>query len=56
MQLAARRLSQGRESIAAVAETVGYRSEAAFNRAFQRYLGTTPAAFRRQRQGSGAGA
>jgi AraC-like DNA-binding protein len=51
MQLAARRLAEGRESIAAVAEAVGYQSEAAFNRAFRRYLGATPAAFRRQRQG-----
>jgi len=50
MQLAARRLSEGRDSIATVAEDVGYRSEAAFNRAFRRHLGETPAAWRRQRR------
>ena len=51
MQLAARRLHDGRQSTAAVAESVGYQSESAFNRAFQRYLGETPAAWRRQRRG-----
>lgn len=35
-------------SMLEVAERVGYGSEAAFNRAFKRWEGTTPAAFRRQ--------
>jgi AraC-like DNA-binding protein len=31
-----------------VAERAGYRSEAAFNRAFKRHEGTAPARYRRQ--------
>lgn len=41
--LAARRLHEGNESIAAVGASIGYESEAAFNRAFKRHLGAPPA-------------
>lgn len=47
MLLAARRLREGRDSIATVAEAVGYESPAAFQRAFKRELGMTPAQARR---------
>ena len=46
MQLAAGLLASGRDPIARVAEAVGYDSEAAFNRAFRRAVGTPPAAWR----------
>ncbi|WP_431263485.1 AraC family transcriptional regulator [Roseateles chitinivorans] len=46
MTEAARRLRSGRESPAAIGETVGYASEAAFQRAFKREIGVTPAAWR----------
>jgi AraC-like DNA-binding protein len=46
MQLAAGLLASGRDPIARVAEAVGYDSEAAFNRAFRRTVGTPPAAWR----------
>jgi AraC-like DNA-binding protein len=48
LQLAADQLRNGRRAIAAIAEDVGYDSEAAFNRAFKRELGSTPAAWRRR--------
>ncbi|MCL1633059.1 AraC family transcriptional regulator [Luteimonas sp. SX5] len=47
MLLAARRLREGRDSVATVAEAVGYDSPAAFQRGFARYMGTTPAQWRR---------
>lgn len=50
LQLAANLLRADRRSIAAIAADVGYESEAAFNRAFKRELGTTPAAWRRVRE------
>jgi AraC-like DNA-binding protein len=34
--------------LVAVAQAVGYASEAAFSRAFKRAVGSTPAAWRRQ--------
>jgi AraC-like DNA-binding protein len=46
MQLAAERLRNSSESIAAIAADVGYQSEAAFNRAFKRVTGVTPGAWR----------
>lgn len=52
VQLAARRLADGPESIAAVGAAVGYESEAAFSRAFKRQLGEPPAAWRRRQQGT----
>lgn len=51
MLLAARRLEQSNEPVIRVAAEVGYESEAAFNRAFKRELGTPPAAWRRRAAG-----
>ncbi len=56
MQLAVRRIAEG-ASVLAAAAGVGYRSEAAFSRAFRRTVGAPPAAFaaaRRQAAGSPA--
>lgn len=50
MQLAADRLRNSREGIAAIAADVGYESEAAFNRAFKRVTGISPG---RWREGDG---
>lgn len=47
MQLAAERLREGRQTIAQIALTVGYDSEAAFTRAFKREHGMAPGAWRR---------
>jgi AraC-like DNA-binding protein len=49
MQLAARRLESPGVSVAQAAVEVGYESEAAFNRAFKKYVGTPPGAWRRGR-------
>jgi AraC-like DNA-binding protein len=56
MQLAARRLADGTAKVAAVAEEVGYDSEAAFSRAFKRLTGVPPAAWRRGQASPSAGA
>lgn len=48
LQLAADLLRNGKRAIPAIAAEVGYDSEAAFNRAFKRELGSTPAAWRRR--------
>jgi AraC-like DNA-binding protein len=47
MQLAARLLGAG-ESIGGAADKVGYHSEAAFQRAFKKYVGTTPGLWRKK--------
>ena len=52
MQLAARRLAETRQSIARVADEVGYDSCAAFQRAFKRCFGTPPATWRRHAETS----
>ena len=49
LQLAARMLTTGSVSVAQAASTVGYQSEAAFNRAFKREVGEAPGAWRRSR-------
>ncbi|HYZ32227.1 MAG TPA: AraC family transcriptional regulator [Crenalkalicoccus sp.] len=49
VQLAATRMAQGGDKVAAIALEVGYESEAAFNRAFKRLVGVPPAAWRRSR-------
>src|SRR5690606_19280387 len=49
MQLGAGLLREGRATVAAVAQEVGYESEAAFARAFKRLTGLPPAAWRRSR-------
>lgn len=46
IQLAARRLIDGRAKVAAVGAEVGYASEAAFSRAFRRIAGVAPAEWR----------
>lgn len=50
MELAAQRLEQTRDTVAEVAVTVGYDSEAAFSRAFKRHAGEPPAAWRRRQR------
>jgi AraC-like DNA-binding protein len=49
MQCGARLLREGRATVAAIAQDVGYDSEAAFSRAFKRATGQPPAAWRRGR-------
>jgi transcriptional regulator GlxA family with amidase domain len=49
MQLAARRLEIPGISVAQVGAEVGYESEAAFNRAFKKIVGTPPGSWRRER-------
>jgi AraC-like DNA-binding protein len=49
MKIAAQRLHLG-ETIERAAEHVGYRSHAAFSRAFRKVIGEHPGAFRRQRR------
>jgi AraC-like DNA-binding protein len=46
MQLAARRLSDRSVSVAAVGYEVGYQSEAAFSRAFKKFVGQSPGQWR----------
>ena len=49
---AARRLDEGGESIAAVGASIGYESEAAFNRAFKRHFGAPPATWLGRKAGA----
>lgn len=54
MQLAAGLLASGSVSVAGAAARVGYDSEAAFSRAFEKVVGAPPGAWRRERYaGSG---
>jgi len=46
MQLAAKRLVDPRVKIAAIAHEVGYDSEAAFSRAFKKFVGRSPSQWR----------
>jgi AraC-like DNA-binding protein len=50
LQIATRLLEAPSVNIAQAASEVGYQSEAAFNRAFKRYVGLTPGAWRRARK------
>jgi len=50
LTIAAQRLRNETTSLARIAADSGYDSEAAFNRAFKRALGTTPAVWRRSKQ------
>jgi AraC-like DNA-binding protein len=52
LQIAASQLAGGAASIGDIAASVGYESEAAFNRAFRKSLGMPPAAWRKQRRAS----
>jgi AraC-like DNA-binding protein len=54
MQLAASQLLGGADGVAAIAERVGYESEAAFSRAFKKAVGTAPGQWRKQRRGPAA--
>jgi AraC-like DNA-binding protein len=54
MQLAANQLVTGLESIACIAESVGYDSEAAFSKAFKKVVGVPPGRWRAQRGGPAA--
>jgi AraC family transcriptional activator of mtrCDE len=54
MALAANELKRPSMSTGAVAEAVGYQSEAAFQRAFKSHMGMTPAQWRRNQDVSGA--
>ncbi len=47
MQLARRELTETTDSLAVIAERVGYHSEPAFNRAFKRVIGQTPGSLRK---------
>ncbi|HET9700082.1 MAG TPA: helix-turn-helix transcriptional regulator, partial [Burkholderiales bacterium] len=53
MQIAAGLLREGSGNVADIALQVGYDSEAAFARAFKRFVGLPPAAWRRK-QGAAA--
>ena len=53
MTLAANELKNSLLSTAAVAEAVGYQSDAAFQRAFKRHMGVTPAQWRKMQEQSG---
>ena len=48
MQLATGHLLSGRESVAVIANLVGYESEAAFSRSFKKVVGTSPSHWRRE--------
>ncbi|MFO1305455.1 MAG: AraC family transcriptional regulator [Burkholderiales bacterium] len=52
LQLAAQHMRQADRPLAAIAEDVGYESEAAFNRAFKREFGVPPATWRRNAGGA----
>jgi len=54
MELAARLLAEGDDTLAAIAAQVGYESEFAFSRAFKRQTGEAPGAFRRRHRMGGA--
>jgi AraC family transcriptional activator of mtrCDE len=53
MTLAANELKKSSFSTGAVAEAVGYQSEAAFQRAFKSHMGITPAQWRKTQDPSG---
>jgi AraC-like DNA-binding protein len=53
MTLAANELKRSTLSTGAVAEAVGYQSEAAFQRAFKSHMGVTPAQWRKTQEPSG---
>lgn len=52
MQLAANQLLNGTDSVATIADQVGYESEAAFSRAFKRAVGLPPGEWRKKRTGT----
>ena len=56
MTLAANKLKNPSMSTGAVADAVGYQSEAAFQRAFKSYMGVTPAQWRKMKEPPGESA
>ena len=48
MQLAANQLLSGMDSVAEIAESAGYESEAAFSRAFKKAVGVPPSEWRKK--------
>jgi transcriptional regulator GlxA family with amidase domain len=56
LQIAAQKLATSSQGVARIAADVGYRSEAAFNRAFKREFGLPPARFRERSKSEAAGA
>jgi AraC-like DNA-binding protein len=56
MQLAAKDLRDTDAKVLEVAMNVGYENEAAFARAFKREVGTSPAAWRRERRAASVAA
>jgi AraC-like DNA-binding protein len=46
MQIASELLSSGNTNVASIAEKIGYKSEAAFSRAFKKMIGVPPSAWR----------
>lgn len=55
LQVGAQRLQAGRATIGQIAAEAGYRSEAAFNRAFKRQFGAPPARYRSERKAAANG-
>jgi AraC-like DNA-binding protein len=55
MNVALSMLREGDAGLAEMATRLGYRSEAAFSRAFKRYIGIPPGAVRRNGEGAGHG-
>ena len=53
MQLAANYLLSGTDSVAVIANRIGYESEAAFSRAFKKAVGTPPSQWRKYRNDNG---
>lgn len=51
MNVAANLLREGRQNAANIAYSIGFNSEAAFNRAFKKEFGTPPGSWRRERVG-----
>ncbi|GAB2898869.1 AraC family transcriptional regulator [Paraburkholderia jirisanensis] len=56
LMIAAQELVNGTKTLAAIAEQIGYESEAAFNRAFKREFGMPPAGWRKSRAKEGGAA
>jgi AraC-like DNA-binding protein len=50
MQLASQKLRTTSASLAQIADSIGYSSEAAFSRAFKKTFGMAPAAWRRSKR------
>jgi AraC-like DNA-binding protein len=48
MHIATRMITEGRESLSAIAGAVGYETDGAFGKAFKRHVGETPGVYRRR--------